>query len=153
MFTAEDISTILDKGTSSYPSITDIDVTLDGMRNLLLKFDLNKSTGPNNIHAAFLNHTAFKIAPLLIHLFQQSLRNGIVPVFWKQANITLIYKKGDKTDPGYYHIVSLTSLGCKALEHTYPIVCQIMKHLEMNEILAKVQYGLRSNHSYEANYK
>ena len=56
VFTAEDISTIPDKGTSSYPSITDIDVTLNGMRNLLLKFDLNKSTGPDNIHATFLNH-------------------------------------------------------------------------------------------------
>ena len=47
------------------------------MSNLLLKSDLNKSAGPDKMHAAFLKHTAFETAPLLTHLFQQSLRNGI----------------------------------------------------------------------------
>ena len=54
VLTTEDTSTILNKGTSPYPSIPGIDVTLDGVRNLLLKSDLNKSAGPDNIHAAFL---------------------------------------------------------------------------------------------------
>ena len=49
-YTAEDTSTIPAKGTSPYPSIPDIDVTLNGVRNLLLKSDFNKSAGPNNIH-------------------------------------------------------------------------------------------------------
>ena len=62
------------------------------MRNLL-KSDLNKSADPDNIHAAFLKHTAFETPPLLTHLFQQSLRKGTVPAFWKQANVTPIYKK------------------------------------------------------------
>ena len=35
VFTTEDTSSILDKGTSPYPSIPDIEVTLDGVRNLL----------------------------------------------------------------------------------------------------------------------
>ena len=104
----------------------DINVTLNGVRNLLLKSDLNKSAGPDNIHGAFLKHTAFETAPLLTHLFNQSLRNGVVPVSWKQANITPIFKKGDKTDPGNYRPVSLTSLVCKALERV--LVSQIMKH-------------------------
>ena len=30
------------------------------------------------------------------------------------------------------------------------LVGQIMKHLELNEILADARYGFRSNHSYEA---
>ena len=148
VFTVEDKSTVPDKGTSPYPSIPDINVTLDGVRNLLLKSDLNKSAGPDNIHAAFLKHTAFETAPLFTHLFQQSLRQGIVPASWKQANVTPIYKKGDKTDPGNYRPVSLTSLVCKTLEHI--LVGQIMKHLEMNVILVEEQYGFRSNRLCEA---
>ena len=54
-----------------------------------------------------------------------------------------IYIKGDKTDLGNYRPVSLTSLVCKTLER------QIMKYLEMNEILAEVQYEFRSNRSCE----
>ena len=148
VFTVEDTSTVPDKGTSPYPSIPDINVTLNGVRNLLLKSDLNKSAGPDNIHAAFLKHTAFETAPLFTHLFQQSLRKGIVPASWKQANVSPIYKKGDKTDPGNYRPVSLTSLVCKTLEHI--LVSQIMKHLKVNEILVEEQYRFRSNRSCEA---
>ena len=53
VFTVEDTSTVPDKGTSPYPSIPDINVTLDGVRNLLLKSDLNKSAGPDNILLCF----------------------------------------------------------------------------------------------------
>ena len=42
-------------------------------------------------------NTAFETAPLLTHLFQQSLRNGIVPGSWKETSVTSLYKKGDKT--------------------------------------------------------
>ena len=93
VFTAEDTSSIPDTGTSPYTSIPDIDITLNGVRNLLLKSNVNKSAGPDNIHAAFLKNTAFESAPILTHLFKQSLRNGIVPVSWKQANVTPVYKK------------------------------------------------------------
>ena len=44
--------------------------------------------------------------------------------------------------------MSLTSLVCKTLEHVQ--VSQIMKHLEVNEILVEEQYRFRSNHSFEA---
>ena len=44
--------------------------------------------------------------------------------------------------------MSLTSLVCKTLE--YVLVSQIMKHLEVNEILVKEQYGFRSSRSCEA---
>ena len=148
VFTAEDTSSIPDTGTSPYTSIPDIDITLNGVRNLLLKSNVNKSAGPDNIHAAFLKNTAIESAPILTHLFKQSLRNVIVPVSWKQANVTPVYKKGDKTDPGNYRPVSLTSLVCKTLEHV--LVSQIMKHLELNQILADVQYGFRSSRSCEA---
>ena len=59
----KDTSTIPDKGTSPYSSIPNIDDTIDGVRNLLSKSVLNKSAGSDNIHAAFLKHTAFETAP------------------------------------------------------------------------------------------
>ena len=84
VLTIEDTTSIPDKGISPYPSITDIDITVN-VRNLLKNLDTNKSPGPDNIYAAFLKHGAFEVLP----------RNGTVPVSWKQPSITPIYKKGD----------------------------------------------------------
>jgi len=78
VFAVKDAGTMPDKGGSHHPTIPDIDVTFNGIRNLLLK--LNKSTGLDNVHGAFLKHTAYETAPLLAHLLKQSFRNGIVPV-------------------------------------------------------------------------
>ena len=78
---------------------------------------MNKSPRPDNIHGTFLKHTASEFAPLLTHLFQQSLDSGTVPTSWKQANVTPIFKKGDKIDPRNYLAVSLTLLVSKTLEH------------------------------------
>ena len=60
-------------GASPNPPIPNINITVNRVRNLHDQCDINKSPAPDNIHGAVLKHTAFKFAPLLMHLFQQSL--------------------------------------------------------------------------------
>ena len=79
VFTVEDLSYIPDKGTSSYPAILEISITLQGVTNLLSSCDLYKPPGPDNLHAAFLKQVSMEIAPMLTHLFQQSLRDTSIP--------------------------------------------------------------------------
>ena len=39
----------------------------------------------------------------LVLIFQESLRTGLVPVQWKKANVTAIFKKkGLRCEPGNY---------------------------------------------------
>ena len=45
-----------------------------------------------------------------------SLKEGIVPSEWKEANITQLFKKGSRKKPENYRPVSLTSVVCKLLE-------------------------------------
>jgi hypothetical protein len=45
-----------------------------------------------------------------------SLRTGKVPVEWKRANVTAIFKKGSKEVAGNYRPVSLMTHVCKILE-------------------------------------
>ena len=148
MFTVEDLSYIPDKGTSPYLAIPEINITLQGVTNLLSSCDPHKSPGPDNLHTAFLKQVSMEIAPMLRHLFQQSLRYNSIPAVWKQAHVTPIYKKGKRSDPKNYQPVSLTSLTCKTMEHI--LVSQIMKHLESNNILIQKQHGFRSQHSCKA---
>ena len=64
---------------------------------------------------------------------------------WKTANITPIYKKGDRAEAKNYRPVSLTCICCKVLEHV--IHSRIMNHLDDHEILCDSQHGFGKKRS------
>ena len=41
-------------------------------------------------------------------IFERSLATGEVPSDWTKANVSPIFKKGDKSDPANYRPISLT---------------------------------------------
>ena len=49
-------------------------------------------------------------------LFNKSLSEGILPSEWKLANVTCIFKSGDKTKSSNYRPISITSILCRLLE-------------------------------------
>ena len=108
----------------------------------------HKATGPDNVPARVLKETAPVIAPMLTHLFQQSLNTSEIPLEWKQAYVTPILKKGNKSDPKNYRPVSLTSIISKIMEHI--LSSQIMSYLESHNIITSTQFGFRQNHSCES---
>ena len=87
------------------------------------------------------------IAPILTFIFQQSLDTGTVPSDWRLANISPIFKKGDRSKASNYRPVSITSICSKLLEHV--IFSNIMDHCDENNILNDVQHGFRPGHSCE----
>ena len=92
-------------------------------------------------------NTAEEIVGALTILFQLSLDTGIIPEDWLCANITPIYKKGDKTQPSNYRSVNLTSVCSKLMEHI--LQSNIMDHLDVHSILSELQHGFRKRHSCE----
>ena len=48
--------------------------------------------------------------------FNKSINDGSIPSKWKVAEVRPIFKKGNKTTPGNYRPVSLTSIVCKVFE-------------------------------------
>ena len=145
VFVTENSDTFPSKPNSPYPPI---EITTQGVYNILQNLNSYKSPGPDNVHPYALKATSMEISPMLTHLFQQSLNSGILPAQWKHAHITPIHKKGDRTNPKNYRPISLTSVVCKTMEHV--IVSQLTKHLEMNKILTKNQFGFREHHSCES---
>ena len=67
------------------------------MREVLLSLDPNKACGSDNIPGSLLKNTAAEIAPSLCKIFNLSLSRGVVPVLWKRANVTPVFKKDDPT--------------------------------------------------------
>ena len=80
------------------------------VRDLLLQLDCHKSMGPDEIHPRVLRERAEVIAEPLSIIYQCSLLTGEIPEDWRLANVTPIYKKGCREDPGNYRPVSLTSV-------------------------------------------
>ncbi|KAK4819815.1 hypothetical protein QYF61_011834 [Mycteria americana] len=66
-------------------------------------------------------------------VYQQTSLTGEVPVDWRLANVTPIYKKGQKEDPGNYRPVSLTSVMGKVMEQI--IRSAITWHVQDNQVI------------------
>ena len=86
------------------------------------------------------------MAPLLQQIFQ-SLDTGEVPLDWQIANVSPIFKTGNRSDPENYRPVSLTSIPCKMIEHI--IHTNIMRHLEQYKVLNDEQHGFLRGRSCE----
>ncbi|KFV84297.1 RNA-directed DNA polymerase from mobile element jockey, partial [Struthio camelus australis] len=105
----------------------------DQVRKHFNKLDIRKSMGSNRIHSRVLKELANVIARPLSIIFESSWQLGKVPEDWKKANVTLIFQKGKKEDPGNYRMVSLTSVPRKVMEKL--ILRTISKHMKDKKVI------------------
>ena len=100
----------------------------------------NKAAGTDGLGLSFIKKLMGVIE------LPESLRSGLVPVQWKEANVTAIFKKkGLRCEPGNYRPVSLTSQIGKIFERI--IRDHLIKFLEDNDLLKDSQHGFRSKKS------
>ncbi|PKU41413.1 rna-directed dna polymerase from mobile element jockey- hypothetical protein [Limosa lapponica baueri] len=121
----------------------------DWVRDHLAKLDIHKSMGPDGMHPRVLKELADAIAEPLSIIYERSWRTGEVAEDWRKANITPVYKKGKKEDPGNYRPISLTSVPGKIMEQLVPDV--ISKHIEDKEVTGSGQHGFTKGKSCSTN--
>ncbi|KFP12314.1 hypothetical protein Z169_05524, partial [Egretta garzetta] len=108
-------------------------VDVDQVRDLLRKLDTHKSMGPDGMHPRVLKELSDVIAEPLSIIYERSWRTGEVPDDWKIANVTPVFKKGKKEDPGNYRPVSLTSVPGKVMEQL--ILSDLSKQVDDKKII------------------
>ena len=116
--------TSLDDSTAMLPNtdlpanntLHNIIITDEEVRSVLQTLKLGKSSGPDNINNRILKEIAYPISKPLCDLFNYSLSRGIFPDVWKQANVSLLYKKDDPSLVCNYRPISLLSSIGKVME-------------------------------------
>uniref|UniRef100_K7EZH3 Reverse transcriptase domain-containing protein n=1 Tax=Pelodiscus sinensis TaxID=13735 RepID=K7EZH3_PELSI len=143
VFTAEDVGEIPESAPSfvgdESEELSRIEVSLEEVLEQIEKLNVNKSPGPDGIHPRVLKELKWEIAELLSVVCNLSFKSASVPNDWKVANVTPIFKKGSRGDPGNYRPVSLTSVPGKLVETI--VKNKIVKHVEEHNLLDKSQHG------------
>jgi hypothetical protein len=121
----------------------DLKCTREGIIKLLKSLKTGKAPGPDKLTKDILCLNTEKCAEILVDIFNLSLESGILPDQWKIAQVTPLFKQGNRVKPSNYRPVSLTSICCKVLEHV------ILHHLlaQLDDVLYPNQHGFRKHYS------
>ena len=132
---------------SPHPKMPDISIAAEGIDKLLKGLSPHKAAGPDKFKPIVLQTLHKELAPILQLIFQRSIDTGKIPDIWKEANVSPIYKKGEKSDPSNYRPISLTCVLCKILEHI--VASSLVKHFTELDIFYEMQHGFREKRSCE----
>ena len=88
---------------------------------------VGKRQGPHQIDGKLMFELRFHLLKPLTHLFNLSLKTGVIPQDWRDADVVPLFKKGSKRKCENYRPISLTSIVCKLLESI--VKDEIVKYL------------------------
>ena len=93
-----------------------------------------KAMKDNRIPPRLLIETVEQISISLARVCNLSLKEGVIPFEWKEANIVPLFKKGSRNKSENYRPVSLTSVICKLLERLIKdhMVDFLVRHKRLN---------------------
>ena len=109
----------------------------------------NKAHGPDKIYPRIVKELSDILSCPLSILFNKSLNEGVVLPDWKMANVTSIFKKGDRTSPANYRPISLTSIICRLMESI--LRDAILHHLKLHNLIRPSQHGFMPKRSCVTN--
>ena len=97
------------------------------IKSALKKMKNNKAPGPDDIIIEYVKMGGPKLLGYLEKLFNDCLDKGEIPQAWKNADVIILYKKGDREDIKNYRPISL-------LSHTYKLLTRIITNRVTNKL-------------------
>ena len=121
------------------------DTNTESLKTVFKKMKKKKSSGCDGLSQEHLAAGAPTLTDILVKIFNQSINEAKFPEAWKEAVVTPVLKKGDKSLIDNYRPVSNLPAAAKLLEL---VICeQTSSYMEENHILPKSQHGFRQHRS------
>ena len=115
------------------------------LKIIFKKLKKKSNAGRDGITQSQLAAGAATLSKPLVKIFNNSISEGEFPKAWKEAIVTPVLKKGDKTVKENYRPVSCLPAAGKLLEL---LVCnQTTDYMETNGLLLKSQHDFRAQRS------
>ena len=61
---------------------------------------MNKAPGVDSVGISMLMELSEEISDIIAEIFNKSLKSGEVPLDWKLANVSAVFKKSNKSSSG-----------------------------------------------------
>ena len=127
------------------PAFTCSKLTIEALGQEILKLNVNKSCGPDEIHPQILIELVDLVSKPLALLLNKTMDEGCIPQDWKMTYVSPIFKKGARNKAENYRPTSLTSIVCKLMESFFKD--SIMTHMRAENILSSRQYDFINGRS------
>ena len=101
-------------------------------RSKILKLNVNKSGGPDEVHLKMLIKLIVLVSKPLALLLNKTMDEGCIPQDWKMMHISPVFKKGAKNKAENYRPISLTSIVYKLMESF--VKDSIMTHMRAENL-------------------
>ena len=133
-----------DTQQSSVPVMPDINISLNGLLNLLNNLKPGKAAGPDMLRPLLLKELREEIAPIIKVIYERSLQTGRLPADWVKANV--FSKRGINPQQQIIALYPSHAFSARSLNIYWH---QITKQLGEHGIMYDLQHGFREKRSCE----
>ena len=144
VFSQEDHFTHITRIT---PTVTNIDLTYDGIAKGLSKLKVDKACRPDRVAPKLRKLASNALIPYLMSVYSSSASCNLVPDTWKFANVSSLFKSGDETDKLNYRPISLLCIPGKLMETA--VASTVTTHVTDHDLGNIHQWAYKKGHSTE----
>ena len=117
----------------------------DAVRKIICGLKNSKASGVDGIDTYILKLMVDDVLPVITHIVNLSIQQGVFPTMYKQAKVIPLLKKGDPLEPKNYRPVALLCIVSKVIERA--IFLQIVEHMNTQGLFHPNHHGFRAGHS------
>jgi len=109
--------------------------------NVLMSLKNNSAPGCDGVRARVIKELRDSLVPPLVFIINLCFETGRFPTDLKRSIVTPVFKAGDRSSPGNYRPISVTSQFSKIIEKL--IYIRLNNHFNRHNVISSRQFGFR----------